>query len=98
MASGLQYGIGMFVAPIGDFVIDKLISPFNMLNLSFLLYGLRLYLCATVFMDPPYQIIILTLFDTVNATLSWLATMKLSFKITPHDNFAMVHMPICIQL
>lgn len=90
MASGLQYGIGMFIAPMADFIIDRLISPFHMLNLSLFLYGIRLYLYATVFMDPPYQIIIFTLFDMVNATLSWIATLKFAFKITPQDNFAMV--------
>ena len=90
VATGLQFGIGMFVAPFGDFIIDRLISPFNMLNLSLFLYGLRLYLYASVYLNPPYQIILLTLFDTVNATLSWIATMKLAYKITPSENFAMV--------
>ena len=61
-----------------------------MLILSCLLYGLRLYLWATVFMNPPYQVLILTAFDIVNATLSWIATMKFAFKISPHDCFAMV--------
>ena len=90
MATGLQFGIGMFVAPFGDFIIDRLISPFNMLNLSLFLYGLRLYMYTSVYMNPPYQIILLTLFDTVNATLSWIATMKLAYQITPSENFAMV--------
>ena len=71
-------------------LIDRVISPFNMLILSCLLYGLRLYLWATVFMNPPYQVLLLATFDIINATLSWIATMKFAFKISPHDCFAMV--------
>ena len=90
VANGLQYGVGMFIAPFADYIIDRLISPFNVLTVSMLIFGIRLYFYATVFMDPPYQIIILTLFDMLNATLSWIATLKFAFNITPHENFAIV--------
>ena len=90
VANGLQYGVGIFIAPFADFIIDRLISPFNVLTVSLFIFGIRLYFYATVFMDPPYQIIILTLFDMLNATLSWIATLKFAFNITPHENFAIV--------
>ena len=86
----MQWGIGMFIAPFGDFILDKLIAPFNMLILSTLLFGVRCFLYATVSLTPPSQLVFLTLFDLINATLFWIACMKFSFKIVPHDCYATV--------
>ena len=90
IAQGMQWGIGMFIAPFGDFILDKLIAPFNMLILSTLLFGVRCFLYATVSLTPPSQLVFLTLFDLINATLFWIACMKFSFKIVPHDCYATV--------